>query len=145
MPSKPPEHDRPPRGAASVGPPIQKAVQVVFQDLRRGIPARWVFLQAFQANRLEIKRDLGTPAAGSGGLGVDDQSQRVELVCTTMRWTTAEKRVKDGSQAIRCRPLRPPSFLRLARAHVWSRAHRGEAGRGLLALAGPSAVPIRNR
>ena len=53
-------------------PTSEEPSQLLGQFLRRGVSLAWLFLQALQANGLQVARNIGVEPSGAGGLIMDD-------------------------------------------------------------------------
>ena len=113
---------------------LEKAIEVVAQSLGRRVPPCRVFLQALQADRLQVARQTGTQVAWGDGIGLEHQAKRLGRSLTPEWRAAGQDLVEGGPEGVHVgrRPDVPAAAGSLLGGHVRRRTHR-HAGSCLLA------------
>ncbi len=124
---------------------LQDAPQVRGQPCRRRIATGRVLVQAFQADRLQVARDMRRQFARSEWLVADDFAQRVGVACAAKGRLPGEQLVQDRSQPVyvgRRDHVRHAPFGLLG-GHIGGRAHH-QPGASLIPCEISESSPARN-
>ena len=89
-----------PTRRAAIGRESSQDAQVVGQGMRRGVPPPRVLRQAFQADRLEIARDVWIEVARRIGRPLLHGLQRVDQAVAAEGGLAGQERVEDRAEAI---------------------------------------------